>query len=80
MQKRSSKRPRDSSQLAKSIVDQVIGVCALPAEADIKTTAVVLGRFGGLKGGVARAKALTKNQRSAIATIAAKARWKKAEG
>ncbi len=37
--------------------------------------AVVLGRLGGLKGGNARAKALTKRQRVAIAKQAAKARW-----
>ena len=39
--------------------------------------AVELGRLGGLKGGPARAKALSKKQRSDIARKAAKARWKK---
>lgn len=34
-------------------------------------------RKGGLKGGKARAKALTSEQRSEIARIAAEARWKK---
>jgi hypothetical protein len=34
-------------------------------------------RKGGLKGGTARAKALTPKQRSEIARIAAQARWKK---
>ncbi|MBP7722285.1 MAG: hypothetical protein KA155_07085 [Alphaproteobacteria bacterium] len=38
--------------------------------------AVALGRLGGLKGGAARAKALSKEERSAIAKKAAKARWK----
>jgi hypothetical protein len=38
--------------------------------------AVMLGRLGGLKGGNARAKSLTKEQRSEIAKKAAKARWK----
>lgn len=38
--------------------------------------AVALGRLGGLKGGKARAKALSKEERSAIAKKAAKARWK----
>ena len=37
--------------------------------------AVALGRLGGLKGGKARAKALTPQQRSEIAKKAAKARW-----
>ncbi len=39
--------------------------------------AVEVGRLGGLKGGPARAKALSKKQRSDIARKAAKARWKK---
>ena len=39
--------------------------------------AVALGRLGGLKGGSARAKKLTKEQRSEIAKKAAKARWNK---
>ena len=36
-----------------------------------------LGRKGGLKGGKARAEKLTPEQRSDIAKLAAKARWKK---
>jgi hypothetical protein len=39
--------------------------------------AVALGKLGGRKGGLARAKNLTPGQRSAIAKKAAKARWKK---
>ncbi len=39
--------------------------------------AVTLGRLGGLKGGAARAAALTPRKRSAIAKKAAAARWKK---
>lgn len=39
------------------------------------THAVVLGKLGGSKGGVARAKSLTKERRSEIAKKAAKARW-----
>ena len=39
--------------------------------------AVALGRLGGLKGGKARAKALTPQQRSEIAKKAATARWSK---
>lgn len=37
--------------------------------------AVALGRKGGLKGGFARAKALTSERRLSIAKAAAKARW-----
>ena len=40
--------------------------------------AVALGRLGGLKGGKARAEKLTADERSEIASLAAKARWKKA--
>jgi hypothetical protein len=39
--------------------------------------AVMLGRLGGLKGGLARAKALSSQKRSQIARLAAKTRWKK---
>jgi len=39
--------------------------------------AVALGRLGGLKGGKARSKKLTKQQRSEIARKAAAARWQK---
>jgi hypothetical protein len=41
--------------------------------------AVALGRLGGLKGGKARALALSKRKRAEIAKIAAAARWKKKE-
>jgi hypothetical protein len=37
--------------------------------------AVALGRLGGLKGGKARAKSLTPEQKSEIAKAAAQARW-----
>ena len=39
--------------------------------------AVALGRLGGLKGGKARAEALSKKKREEIAKLAAAARWKK---
>ena len=40
--------------------------------------AVALGRKGGLKGGPARARKLSKKQRSESARKAAEARWKQA--
>ena len=43
----------------------------------IKAAAAALGRKGGLKGGKARAAALTPKRRSEIAKKAAKARWHK---
>jgi hypothetical protein len=39
--------------------------------------AVALGRLGGLKGGTARAKVLTPEQRSEIARKAVMVRWSK---
>lgn len=45
------------------------------APAEKNPAAVALGRLGGLKGGKARAKALTKKQRSEIAKKAAQKRW-----
>lgn len=39
--------------------------------------AVALGRLGGLKGGPARAKSLSRQKRKQIARKAAKARWGK---
>jgi hypothetical protein len=49
-----------------------------PPEPETKNpAAVALGRLGGLKGGKARALALSKKKRSEIAKLAAAARWKK---
>lgn len=71
------KRPRDPNQLAKLLVDLATGEKTEPAEESTKNPhAVALGRLGGLKGGKARAKALTATKRSAIAKRAARARWK----
>ena len=42
--------------------------------------AAALGRLGGLKGGRARAKALSPARRKRIASQAAKARWAKTRG
>jgi hypothetical protein len=46
-------------------------------EPEKNPAAVALGRLGGLKGGAARAQALTKKQRSEIAKKAAEKRWSK---
>ena len=64
------KRPRDPNQLAKMIVDISTGA----AEDKLPD---VQKRKGGLVGGKARSWALTPDQRSAIASLAAQARWKK---
>jgi hypothetical protein len=47
------------------------------AKAKKNPAAVALGRLGGLKGGKARAKKLTHEQRSESARNAAVARWSK---
>ncbi len=46
------------------------------AKPEKNPAAVALGRLGGLKGGKARAKKLSKKQRSTIARNAALSRWK----
>jgi len=52
-------------------------VSPAPEERPKNPAAVALGRLGGLKGGAARAAALTPRKRSQIAAKAAKARWTK---
>lgn len=72
------KRPRDTNQLAKSIVDLTTGDTEeVNPDEGKDPAAVALGRKGGLKGGKARAEKLTAEQRREIATVAAQARWKK---
>jgi len=69
MQKRSSKR--DVNQIAAEVLKAATG------EPEKNPAAVALGRLGGLKGGKARAKALTPTKRARIARKAAAARWQK---
>lgn len=66
------KRPRDPAQLAKLIVDIATGEVE-----DGSSKVAGSGRAGGLKGGVARAKALDPQTRREIAQKAATARWAK---
>lgn len=80
-----AKRPgtakdHDFATIARSVVEQAIGekLDGSPLaqkDADKNPAAVALGKLGGVKGGKARAEALTKAQRVAIARKAAKARW-----
>jgi hypothetical protein len=74
-----SKRPKDTNQLAKNIVDIATGEKddAPITQDEAKSIAAQLGRLGGLKGGKARAESLTKKRRVEIAKAAAKARWHK---
>ena len=78
MPKRSSKKktPKDINVLAAHIVEQATSE-QIEAPKEKNPHAVALGRLGGLKGGKARAKKLTEEQRKEIARKAAKVRWAK---
>ena len=72
------KRPRDVSQRAKLIVDIATGEVEDEKPVTGKGRhAVVPGQKGGLKGGKARAVALSPKRRKEIARKAALARWSK---
>jgi hypothetical protein len=83
MQKR--KMPRDANSLAARVVAMSTGQPvpgpeqARQPESTKNPAAVALGRLGGMKGGNARAKALSKRKRAEIARLAAAARWKKSD-
>ena len=62
---------KDFAQLALSIVQKATRTAPAPSNGKTK------GRAGGLKGGKARADALSAKKRSEIARLAAAARWKK---
>ncbi len=67
---RNPKRPRDSNQLAKRIVDIATGE---EPEEEINEARSKAGK----KGAKARVRSLTPQERSEIALAAAAARWKK---
>jgi len=76
MPKRSRKpRPSDPNQLAARIVEEATAEPRAAEEPEKNPAAVALGRLGGLKGGAARAKALSPAKRKAIALRAARSRW-----
>ncbi len=77
-----SSKDHDFMTVARRVVEQAIGEqldgSPLPdKDAGKNPAAVALGKLGGAKGGAARAKKLTPEQRSDIARTAAGARWKK---
>lgn len=87
MPKRSSKKPSDINVLANQIVSAATGDSTGSSSPSKKEkakkknpAAVALGRLGGQKGGPARAKKLTKEQRHEIARKAALARYGKKQG
>lgn len=82
MPDRSSKRPKgqgppDVNANAFRVLQEAIGAAPKTPEPEKNPAAVALGRLGGLKGGAARAAALSDKKRKAIAKKAANARWKK---
>jgi len=82
MPKRSSKKkqgPEDVNEAAFRVTQEATGEAAPEAPSGKNPAAVALGRLGGVKGGKARAAKLTPEQRSKIASLAARARWKKAD-
>jgi hypothetical protein len=64
----------NASNVLKHIIDATEGQSA-PVPDTRNAAAVALGKLGAAKGGFARAKALSKSERSKIARVAAKARW-----
>ena len=77
MPKRSSTSSGDLNQNAARIAALATGDAApAPKRKRKNPAAVALGRKGGLKGGKARAAALSPAERSEIAKKAARARWR----
>jgi hypothetical protein len=70
-----AKRPRDPNQLAKQIVDIATGETQDTVSESKRYPSPK--RKGGVKGGKARAKSLSRAERTDIARLAANARWKK---
>lgn len=64
---------KDINEIAFGVVQQATGEVPKPVE----SAKAKAGRKGGVKGGASRATALTPEQRSEIARLAAQARWKK---
>ena len=78
MPDRSKKRPRDPNQLAHRVMLESTGQAPkYDPDSGKNPAAVSLGRLGGLKGGPARAAALSAKKRSEIAARGAQARWGK---
>lgn len=71
MTEKKKKNPTDINILASSIVEKATKT---PAK-EKNPAAVALGRLGGLKGGKARAKKLSKKRLKEIGKEGAKARW-----
>jgi hypothetical protein len=73
MRRRSSKN-EDEIQAARRVVDIATGERP-KVDPKVSKAAAALGRLGGLKGGNARAAALSPERRAEIARDAARKRW-----
>lgn len=73
MTEKPPKRPRDSNQLAKLMID----IASRDEPETEETKLAQRARTAGKQGGPARARSLTPEQRTEIARTAAMARWKK---
>ena len=73
--------PRDLNQLAHKTLQIAIGEDVEPEKpSEAKDpAAVALGRKGGLKGGKARWKGVSKKDRTKLARKAAKSRWSRSK-
>jgi hypothetical protein len=80
MHNRSSKPDKEKGLDVKEMAHSVAEIVAWEADAhpDKNPAAVALGRLGGKKGGPARARKLSKERRSEIASFAARSRWTRA--
>ena len=79
MAEKHPKRPRDLNQWAKRMVDIATGAVSdrepTPEEQGKDPAAVARGKLGGIKGGKARAAALSQDDRRLQAQKAVRARW-----
>jgi hypothetical protein len=73
MRRSSKKLPSDSNQLAKAVVDLSVQDPTDP----VKEYLASIGRRGGLKGGKTRAKRLSSEERSRIASLGGLAKSKR---
>jgi hypothetical protein len=72
-----SSKPGSDEAASPASEQQAASATAAPLQGGKNPAAVQLGRLGGQKGGPARARKLTKQQRIEIARKAAQTRWAK---
>lgn len=77
--KKAGKNEQDVNRIAHRVITDTVGKAMFQDEFTNNVSKIMayMGRLGGLKGGKARAEALSSEQRKSIAKKAAKARWGK---